>query len=123
MWHPLINDEIEAMFGNMSGCYATSDLCGAGAPLLDHGSRLVVMHQEEQANPEWRAWLSRNRERARQQRMKNDPKYAAKRKRQLKASQERRRKRLMKGRTKRAYTCGRCGERGHSVRSCTAEGK
>lgn len=62
--------------------------------LLDHGSRLLAMREEEASDPAWRAWISRGREAKRAAKAVADPAYAAKRKAQTKAAYERRKARL-----------------------------
>jgi hypothetical protein len=79
--------------GDMFAELACHDL--ASIPLLlDHGSRLLALREEEASDPVWRAWISRGREAKRAAKIEADAAYAAKRKRQTRAAYERRKARL-----------------------------
>lgn len=83
-------DTIGEMFARLAGCFVTSELCGdARDPMLDHGSAVIAAREEIAADPVYRGWLSRHRERARAKRMATDPEYASRRAAQLRAAQER----------------------------------
>lgn len=100
MWDDTLTSEIEDMFAAKAGCYAFSELGasneagGYAGACLDEGTRLIDLRRAEAEDPAWRAWCQRLREQRRKARMAADPEYAARRKAQMKASYERRKKRL-----------------------------
>lgn len=94
-WWDELDEEIEDAFARCEGVFAYGDLLHSyhHDEEGDHAKALSDMRYREVHDVEWRKRVSRQRESKRKLRMQADPKYAAKRKAQLRRAYERRKKR------------------------------